>query len=80
MPADPAVPPEQTGVVAPPAVPLGVRRPAPATCSVCGLTVDGPPPLTWSLSRGERGSSAVCGDCTRRHLRSMEAQLEQEHW
>ena len=60
--------------------PPGEQEGTTVSCSVCGTTVPAPPPLTWSLSRGERGPSQVCGDCTRRHLRSMEAQLEQEHW
>ena len=68
-----------------PAEPAGAGQadaaaPATVACDVCGASVAAPPPVTWSLSRDGRRASHICGDCTRRHLRAMEAQLEQEHW
>ena len=50
------------------------------TCAVCGATADAPVPLTWSTSRDRSGLRVVCDACTRQHLRSMEAQLDEEHW
>ncbi len=54
--------------------------PTEVACSLCGRSSGGPPPLSWSSSHGPRGTSWVCGACTRQHLRAMEAQLDQEHW
>ncbi len=51
-----------------------------ATCSACGTAVAGDPPLTWSTSTGPRGTTWVCDACTRAHVRSMEAKLDEEHW
>ncbi|CAN5275214.1 hypothetical protein BH24ACT10_BH24ACT10_01990 [soil metagenome] len=50
------------------------------TCSACGTTVEGDPPLTWSSANGPRGSTWACESCTREHLRSIEAKLDEEHW
>ena len=49
-------------------------------CSACGTTAPDPPPLTWSTSSGPRGTSWVCDRCTRAHVRSIEAKLDEEHW
>jgi hypothetical protein len=49
-------------------------------CSVCGTTLCGDVPLTWSTSTGQRGTTYVCDRCTREHLRAIEAKLEREHW
>ena len=53
---------------------------SPATCGSCGASVDGVPPLTWSTSAGRDGMTWVCDRCTREHLRSIEAKLDEEHW
>ena len=50
------------------------------TCSVCGATVEGQPPLTWSVSTGPRGVQRTCGPCTREHLRSIEGKLDEAWW
>jgi len=50
------------------------------TCTACGTTVEGDPPLTWSSSTGPRGTTWVCDRCTREHVRSIEAKLDEEHW
>ena len=55
------------------------RLDRPVSCSLCGATA-GSPPLTWSASTGPRGTTWACDGCTRRHLRSMEARLDDEHW
>ena len=50
------------------------------TCSVCGTTVTGEPPLTWSTSTGPRGRTHVCDRCTRDNVRAIEAKLDEEWW
>jgi hypothetical protein len=50
------------------------------TCSACGRQVDGPAPLTWSSATGPRGTTWACEACTRRHVRAMEAKLDEECW
>ncbi len=52
----------------------------PVTCGQCGRQSDGPAPITWSSATGARGTSWTCETCTRRHLRAMEAQLDEEFW
>jgi hypothetical protein len=52
----------------------------PVGCGGCGAPAPEPLPLTWSTSHGPRGTSVFCGECTRRHLRAMEAKLDEEHW
>jgi transposase len=59
---------------------VSTAPPARATCSACGTTVEGDPPLTWSTSTGPRGRTVVCDRCTRDNVRSIEAKLEQEWW
>ena len=54
--------------------------PAPVTCTLCGRRAEGTALLTWSSARGPRGTTWTCTDCTRRHLRAMEAKLDEEHW
>lgn len=51
-----------------------------ATCTVCGSTVEGEPPLTWSVSTGPRGRTLTCERCTREHVRSIEAKLDEQWW
>jgi hypothetical protein len=52
----------------------------PVACSACGTTVVGQPPLTWSTSTEPHGTAWVCDRCTREHVRSIEAKLDEEHW
>ena len=54
--------------------------PAPVVCGACGTTAPAPAPLTWSTSHGPQGTAVFCPACTRRHLRAMEAKLDEEHW
>jgi hypothetical protein len=56
-----------------------VTQPSPVTCGSCGLQAD-EPPLTWSSATGLRGTTWTCETCTRRHLRAMEAKLDEEFW
>jgi len=58
--------------------PRGQASPA-ATCSRCG-TCAPEQPLTWSTATGPRGTILVCDRCTREHVRSIEAKLDEEHW
>ena len=53
---------------------------APVTCSGCGHQAEGAALLTWSSATGPRGTTWTCEACTRRHLRAMEAKLDEEHW
>jgi hypothetical protein len=55
---------------------------APTTCSVCGAPApDGEPVLAgWSTSSSSRGVQWVCTSCTREHVRSIEAKLDEEWW
>ncbi len=50
------------------------------TCAACGTSAPAPVPLTWSTAHGPRGTTLVCDACTRRHLRAMEAKLDEVHW
>lgn len=50
------------------------------TCSVCGTTVTGEAPLTWSSSTGPPGRQLVCERCTRENLRSIEGKLDEAWW
>ncbi len=54
--------------------------PQPVRCSRCSTTVDGPAPVTWSRSNALSGTTLLCDDCTRQHLRALEAKLDEEHW
>ena len=50
------------------------------TCARCGA-VAARQPLTWSTTLGRDGGLLlVCDNCTRAHLRAMEAQLDEEFW
>lgn len=51
-----------------------------AVCSLCGTQAETAAPLTWSSSHSPRGTTWACTDCTRTHLRSVEAKLDEEHW
>jgi hypothetical protein len=50
------------------------------TCTRCGRQGEGAELLTWSSAAGRGGTSWTCEQCTRRHLRAMEAKLDEEHW
>ena len=52
----------------------------PVTCSACGRQADEDAGLTWSSATGPRGTTWTCARCTRRHLRAMEAKLDEEFW
>jgi hypothetical protein len=51
-----------------------------ASCSVCGTSVQGEPPLTWSTSTGPRGRTLVTSVRPRDHVRAIEAKLDEEWW
>ena len=53
---------------------------APVTCTRCGRSAQGTALLTWSTATGPRGTTWTCETCTRRHLRALEAKLDEEHW
>ena len=62
--------------------PKHVTGEEPVTCSVCGAR-EPARPLTWTIQAGRGRSAAtelVCDRCTRDNVRSMEAQLDREHW
>lgn len=65
----------------------------PGVCSLCGRPAAGADdavpgaspesvaPPTWTTeSDPVRGPVLLCPDCTREHLRSIEARLDQEWW
>ena len=51
---------------------------------VADPAVDGDPPLTWCAdvieTHGGHRTRWVCGECTRRYVRAIEAKLDQEWW
>ena len=48
---------------------------------MCGAAADGEDlPPGWSMATSERGVEWVCLDCTRLHVRSIEAKLPEEWW
>jgi hypothetical protein len=52
----------------------------PVTCSTCGASAPSPP-LDWMRQSDPwRGATWVCADCARRHVRSIEARLDQQWW
>ena len=50
-----------------------------AMCSVCGVT-EPEQPLTWTAQSVHGRTALICTDCTRRHLRAMEARLDEARW
>jgi len=49
-------------------------------CSTCGATTSSPP-IDWMREIDpRRGTVWVCPSCARRHLRSIEARLDQQWW
>ena len=57
-------------------------------CTICGrvadLAEDGDPPLGWCADlveiRGGHQTRWICPGCTRSHVRSIEAKLDQTWW
>lgn len=52
-------------------------------CSICGAIAGGDDeqlPSGWSMATSERGVQWLCLDCTRQHVRSIEAKLPEEWW
>ena len=60
----------------------------PPTCSLCGTAADpqadGAPPMGWCADMIETSDGPrprwVCGQCTRRFVRSIEAKLDHQWW
>jgi len=53
---------------------------APAICTRCGAYAPGPP-LTWMFELDpRRGGRWYCLDCSRQHLRAVEAKLDEQWW
>jgi len=60
----------------------------PATCSICGREADpeadGDPPVTWCADTVETRDGPhvrwVCTACARKHIRSIESELERQFW
>ena len=60
----------------------------PPSCSLCGTVadplVDGDPPLGWCTDLVETSAGHrprwICGPCTRRFVRSIEAKLDHQWW
>ena len=58
------------------------------TCSLCGTVADadadGDPPIAWcaDIVESHDGPTVrwVCAACTRRHVREIEAKLDQAGW
>ena len=48
-------------------------------CARCGRRADDPP-ATWSSEVGPHGLTRLCDTCTREHLRSIEARLDERWW
>lgn len=49
------------------------------TCTGCGAR-EAPQPPTWSAQVSARGTTVLCEDCTRTHVRSIEARLDEQWW
>lgn len=51
------------------------------TCDFCGRQAEGEePPLTWTTSVERGRVRRYCDECSRAHLRSMEAKLDSDWW
>ncbi len=55
------------------------------TCSRCGVASDAADatealPLGWSTATTPRGVEALCEQCTREHVRDIEAKLDEAWW
>jgi len=51
-----------------------------ATCDFCGTTVVADAPLTWATAVERGRTKRFCEQCSREHLRAMEAKLDSEFW
>ena len=49
-------------------------------CARCGQQAQGGDTATWSTATGPEGTTRLCGACTREHLRSIEARLDEQWW
>ena len=52
-------------------------------CARCGVAGDAPEdgmPEGWSFDVTDRGVTYLCAACTREHVRSIEAKLDEEWW
>jgi hypothetical protein len=61
----------------------GAEEGARETCGRCGATAAAPEgglPVGWSLSTSDRGVDRLCAACTREHVRSIEARLDEDWW
>ena len=54
--------------------------PTRTSCAVCGTTVEGELPVTWSSQTSARGLTWLCDRCTRENLRSIEGRLDEAWW
>lgn len=54
----------------------------PSTCALCGDEADDPAAvLTWTLdARDDDTWEWICTECSRVHLRDIEARLRQDEW
>lgn len=54
----------------------------PSTCALCGDAAEDPASvLTWTLDVGDDGEwEWICPECSRIHLRDIEARLRQDAW
>ena len=53
--------------------------PEPVVCARCGRQAEAVP-ATWSSASRPDGVTRLCDGCTRRHLRSIEARLDERWW
>jgi hypothetical protein len=51
-----------------------------ATCDLCGTSVEGDLPLTWTTAVENKRRRVFCDQCSREHLRAMEGKLDSEWW
>jgi hypothetical protein len=50
-------------------------------CDFCGRAAEGDQvPLTWTTATERGRRRTFCEECSREHLRSMEAKLDSEWW
>lgn len=51
------------------------------TCDFCGACAPGDEqPLTWTSAIENGATRLFCADCSREHLRAIEAKLDSEWW
>lgn len=59
--------------------PVGARDLVTVTCAGCGASVHASP-LSGSRQTSAGGADYLCDRCTREHLRSIEARLDEAWW